>query len=268
MNNEFAAELLERVRITKPLVHNLTNTVVTNFTANGLLALGASPVMADAVEEAEDMVKIAGAVLLNIGTLTAPTVEAMILAGKAANKAGVPVIFDPVGAGATPFRTESAKRILSEVQVDVLRGNAGEIAVLCGQSIQVKGVDGGGNADVRTLAKEAGEILGVTCVITGAEDVVYGEESLSIQNGDPILTTVTGTGCLLGSVIAAFCAVEKNYALAAAAALAFYGTAAERAAHKSGSNRPGTFAVEFLNELALTGKNEVRQNARIEVLER
>ncbi|OLN22397.1 hydroxyethylthiazole kinase [Domibacillus antri] len=266
MNNEFAAELLERVRKSKPLIHNLTNTVVTNFTANGLLSIGASPVMADAVEEAADMAKIAGAVVLNIGTLTAPKVEAMILAGKAANAAGIPVLFDPVGAGATPYRTESAKRILSEVNVDILRGNAGEIAVLCGQSIQVKGVDGGGNADMRALAKEASETLGVTCVITGAEDVVFGKESFSVQNGDPILTTVTGTGCLLGSVIAAFCAVEKNYAKAAAAALAFYGVAAERAVEKSGHNRPGTFAVEFLNELSLTGKEAIMKKAKIEEL--
>ncbi|OAH53594.1 MULTISPECIES: hydroxyethylthiazole kinase [Bacillaceae] len=264
MNNVFAAELLEHVRKNKPLVHNLTNTVVTNFTANGLLALGASPVMADAVEEAADMAKIAGAVVLNIGTLTASKVDAMILAGKAANEAGVPVLFDPVGAGATPYRTESAKRILAEVNVDILRGNAGEIAVLCGQSVQVKGVDGGGNANVRHLAKEAEKMLGVTCVITGAEDVVAGNESFIVQNGDPILTSVTGTGCLLGSVIASFCAVEKNYAKAAAAALIFYGVAAERAVETSGPNRPGTFATAFLNELSLTGRDEIIQQAKWE----
>ncbi|OKL37308.1 hydroxyethylthiazole kinase [Domibacillus mangrovi] len=264
MNNEFAAELLERVRKNKPLVHNLTNTVVTNFTANGLLALGASPVMADAVEEAADMAKIASAVVLNIGTLTASKVDAMILAGKAANEAGVPVLFDPVGAGATLYRTESAKRILAEVNVDILRGNAGEIAVLCGQSVQVKGVDGGGNANVRHLAKEAEKMLGVTCVITGAEDVVAGNESFIVRNGDPILTSVTGTGCLLGSVIASFCAVEKNYAKAAASALIFYGVAAERAVETSGPNRPGTFAAAFLNELSLTGREEINQQAKWE----
>jgi hydroxyethylthiazole kinase len=268
MNNEFAAELLERVRKNKPLIHNLTNTVVTNFTANGLLALGASPVMTDAVEEAADMAKIAGAVVLNIGTLTEPKVEAMILAGKAANEVGIPVLFDPVGAGATPYRTESAKRILAEVNVDILRGNAGEIAVLCGRSIQVKGVDGGGNTNVRLLAKEAAEKLGVICVITGAEDVVAGSELFTVQNGDPILMSVTGTGCLLGSVIAAFCAVEKNYAKAAAAALTFYGVAAERAVETSGQHRPGTFAVEFLNELSATGKENIIQQAKIEVLEK
>lgn len=266
MNNSYIAELLGNVRTQKPLVHSLTNTVVTNFTANGLLAIGASPVMADAVEEAADMARISSAVVLNIGTLTAPKVEAMILAGKAANEKGIPVLFDPVGAGATPYRTKTARRILSEVSVDILRGNAGEISVLCGRSVQVKGVDGGGNEDVRQLAKEAAETLGVTCVITGAEDVVYGQEAYAVRNGDPILTRVTGTGCLLGAVIAAFCAVEKNYAKAAAAALSFYGVAAERAAERSGTDQPGTFAVEFLNELAKTGGEEMMQNGQVEGL--
>jgi hydroxyethylthiazole kinase len=266
MNNEYTAKLLEKVRKEKPLVHNLTNTVVTNFMANGLLALGASPVMADAVEEAADMARIAQAVVLNIGTLTSDKVDAMILAGKAANEKGIPVLFDPVGAGATPYRTESAQRILSEVNVDILRGNAGEIAVLCGRAIQVKGVDGGGNEDVRKLAKEAAAMLGVTCVITGKEDVVFGQEAYTVRNGDPILTRVTGTGCLLGSVIASFCAVERNYSKAAAAALSFYGVAAERAAAVSGSDQPGTFAVQFLNELNRTGQEEVIQNGKMEVL--
>jgi len=265
MNND-TAKLLKKVRAEKPLIHNLTNAVVTNFTANGLLALGASPVMADAVEEAADMAHIASAVVLNIGTLSAAKVEAMILAGKAANKKGIPVIFDPVGAGATPFRTESAKRILSEVKVDVLRGNAGEIAVLCGRPVQVKGVDGGGDEDVRRLAREASERLGLTCVITGKEDNVVGEKAYVVRNGHSILTCVTGTGCLLGSVIAAFCAIEKNYAKAAAAALSFYGIAAERAAEVSGADAPGTFAVEFINQLYQTDWADILENGKVEVL--
>ncbi|WP_046175232.1 hydroxyethylthiazole kinase [Domibacillus indicus] len=268
MNNNYTAQLLEKVRNEQPLIHNLTNTVVTNFTANGLLALGASPVMADAVEEAADMAHIARAVVLNIGTLTADKIEAMILAGKAANEKGIPVIFDPVGAGATSYRTESARRILSEVKVDVLRGNAGEIAVLCGRPVQVKGVDGGGNENMRKLAKEAAGQLNLTCVITGKEDIVFRQEgeAYAIQNGDAILTRVTGTGCLLGSVIAAFCAVEKNYAKAAAAALLFYGVAAERAAGLSGAGRPGTFAAEFLNELHQTGHEEIIQGGKLEAI--
>ncbi|WP_309086944.1 hydroxyethylthiazole kinase [Domibacillus sp.] len=266
MNNHDAAQLLQRVRAEKPLIHNLTNTVVTNFTANGLLALGASPVMADAVEEAADMARIASAVVLNIGTLSASKVEAMVSAGKAANEKGIPVLFDPVGAGATPFRTESAKRILSEVKVDVLRGNAGEVAVLCGRSIEVKGVDGGGNEDVRRLAMEAAELLNLTCVITGKEDNVFGEEAYAIQNGHPILTRVTGTGCLLGAVIASFCAVEKNYAKAAAAALSFYGVAAERAAAAAGADGPGTFAAGFINQLYQTSSQDIIENGKVEVL--
>ncbi|MED4973982.1 hydroxyethylthiazole kinase, partial [Geobacillus thermoleovorans] len=122
------AELLERVREENPLVHNITNVVVTNWTANGLLALGASPVMAYAKEEVGEMAKLAGALVLNIGTLNDKEVEAMLVAGQAANEAGVPVIFDPVGAGATRYRTETARRIAEQVKLAVIRGNAAEIA--------------------------------------------------------------------------------------------------------------------------------------------
>ncbi|HEY9576988.1 MAG TPA: hydroxyethylthiazole kinase, partial [Pseudobacillus sp.] len=128
MNSQTIIQMLTQVRKQSPLVHNITNVVVTNFTANGLLALGASPVMAYAKEEVADMARIAGALVLNIGTLDEEKVASMILAGKAANEAGVPVIFDPVGAGATAYRTDAAFRIMEEVKVDVLRGNAAEVA--------------------------------------------------------------------------------------------------------------------------------------------
>lgn len=155
MTLEDAARGIEKVRKQKPLVHNMTNNVVTNFTANGLLALGASPVMAYAREEAADMAKIAGALVLNIGTLSRESVESMIIAGKSANEHGVPVIFDPVGAGATPFRTESAQAIMREVKVSAVRGNAAEIANTLGEDWLIKGVDAGeGSGDRTELAKK------------------------------------------------------------------------------------------------------------------
>ena len=166
-------ETLEEVRKVNPLVHNITNVVVTNFTANGLLALGASPVMAYAAEEVADMAKIASSLVLNIGTLNPQTVESMIIAGKTANETGVPVIFDPVGAGATRYRTETAQRIMNEVKVSVIRGNAAEIANVVGEKWEIKGVDAGdAKGNIVELAITAAQKLNSIVVITGKEDVV------------------------------------------------------------------------------------------------
>src|SRR6201995_205972 len=132
---------LRALREQKPLIHQITNYVVMNETANATLALGALPVMAHAREEVEEMVGIAGALVLNIGTLSPPWVDAMLAAGRAANTRGIPVVLDPVGAGATRYRTETAKRILDEVDVTVVRGNAGEVATLVGVQAEVRGVE-------------------------------------------------------------------------------------------------------------------------------
>ncbi|MCP8969449.1 hydroxyethylthiazole kinase [Ectobacillus ponti] len=266
MLNQLSA-VLEQVRERNPLVHNITNVVVTNFTANGLLALGASPVMAYAKEEVADMASIAGALVLNIGTLNETEVEAMLLAGKSANAHGVPVILDPVGAGATAYRTETARRIVSEVKLTMLRGNAAEVANVIGENWAIKGVDAGeGNGSVVELAKTAAKQLGITVVITGKEDVVTdGEIVYVIRNGHPILTKVTGTGCLLTSVLGAFAAVEKNPQIAAAAALVYYGTAAEMAAGKAAA--PGSFQIEFLNQLALVSVQDVLALGKAELLQ-
>ena len=203
---------LEKVRDTSPLVHNITNVVVTNFTANGLLALGASPVMAYAKEEVADMARIAGALVLNMGTLTAQEVEAMRIAGKSANENGVPVIFDPVGAGATPFRTEVARQLVEELNIAVIRGNAAEVANVVGESWLIKGVDSlEGQGDVIELAEKAANKLDTVIVITGKQDVITdGNTTYTVDNGHPLFTKVTGTGCLLTSIIGAFAAVEKN----------------------------------------------------------
>ncbi|MEF2967696.1 hydroxyethylthiazole kinase [Paenibacillus sp. M1] len=247
------SRLLTQVQKNRPLVHNMTNSVVTNFTANGLYALGASPVMAYAPEEVADMAAVAGAVVLNIGTLTAELVEAMIIAGRSANAHGVPVLLDPVGAGATRFRTESALRIMREVNVSLLRGNAAEIANLVGEAREIKGVDvgdseSGGNAP---LAMRAARELGTVVAITGREDAIAdGERCRIISGGDALLTQVTGTGCLLTSVLGAFAAVERDTLLAGTAGLAFYGAAAARAAERTAAFGPGSFQTAFLDELA------------------
>ncbi|MGF9713109.1 hydroxyethylthiazole kinase [Paenibacillus naphthalenovorans] len=262
-----AVAVLEKVREKSPLVHNITNIVVTNFTANGLLALGASPVMAYAREEVADMAKIAGALVLNMGTPNEEVVHAMQVAGQSANEHRVPVVFDPVGAGATPYRTATARRIMKDIKVSILRGNAAEVANVIGEARSIKGVDAlEAGGDAAELARQAARTLGVVVVVTGKDDMVSdGKIVYKVSNGTPLLTRVTGTGCLLTSVIGAFTAVEKDLTLAAAAALAYYGVAAEKAVEVSGADRPGTFQTEFLNQLHLTDGAALREHAAIHV---
>ncbi|MCM3601350.1 hydroxyethylthiazole kinase [Robertmurraya korlensis] len=264
MSHDFLT-LIDRVREQSPLVHNMTNVVVTNFVANGLLALGASPVMAYAKEEVADMVSIANSLVLNIGTLREPEVEAMITAGKAANVKGVPVVLDPVGAGATPYRTNTVNRLLTEVNISILRGNAAEVANVIGEEWQTRGVDAGtGEGNIEDLARIAAQKLHMTVVVTGKDDVVSnGEESIIISNGHPLLTKVTGTGCLFSSVVGAFASVEANYLLASAGASAFYGAVAERAILTTGDQQVGTFQMEFLNQLMLTSSSDVVDLAKV-----
>lgn len=221
---------LEQLRDQSPLIHHLTNYVVMNDCANMVLAVGASPVMAHAVEEVAEMTAAAGALVLNIGTLSREWIEAMIIAGKAANQADVPVVLDPVGAGATRMRTESCLRILQEVRVSVVRANASEAAVLAGEGGQVKGVDavtGDGLKAAVALARRFGLVAAVTGVVDYVSD---GVRTCQIDNGDAWMSRLTGTGCMASSVVACFCAVEPEPMVAAAAGLDFYGTAGRIAA--------------------------------------
>lgn len=266
VNVNSVKQLLQKVRDTNPLIHNITNVVVTNFTANGLLALGASPVMAYAAEEVADMAKIAGALVLNIGTLDEVVVQSMIIAGKSANEHGVPVIFDPVGAGSTTYRSETANKILNELNVSLIRGNAAEIANIAGFQWEIKGVDAGDHqGNVVELAESAARNWNTVVVITGKEDVVSdGINTYVIHNGHINLTKVTGTGCLLTSVIGAFSAVEKNMAKAAVSALTVYGIAAEIAAEITADQGPGSFQMEFLNQLSLISLTQMEKLSSFE----
>ncbi|MCR4403357.1 MAG: hydroxyethylthiazole kinase [Firmicutes bacterium] len=242
-------EVLRKVREQAPLVHHITNVVVTNITANVTLAVGASPVMAHALEEVCDMASAASALVLNIGTLTPELVEAMILAGKTANERSIPVVLDPVGAGATPLRTKSVERILSEVRVSVLRGNEAEVSVIGGFGATIKGVDSvSGHHDKASLARETARKLGCVVAVTGAADFVSDGDRLAVvENGHPLLRHVTGTGCMATSVVAAFAAVEGegDLLLATAGALAYYGYAAELAAARS--EGPGSFEAALFD---------------------
>lgn len=242
-------EVLRKVGSTTPLVHHVTNLVVTNTTANVTLAIGASPVMANALEEVQDMVAAANALVLNVGTLTTEQVEAMILAGKSANARSIPVVLDPVGVGATPLRTRSVRRILSEVKVSILRGNEAEVSVIGGFGGTIRGVDSvSGHHDRPELARATAAELGCVVAVTGATDFVSdGDRLAAVENGHPLLRHVTGTGCMATAVIAAFAAVESDYVVAAAGALACYGYAAELAA--AGSEGPGTFQAALFDRL-------------------
>jgi hydroxyethylthiazole kinase len=242
---------LAELRARKPLVHQITNYVVMNETANVTLALGALPVMAHAREEVEEMVALADALVLNIGTLSPHWIDAMLLAGKAANEHGVPVVLDPVGAGATRFRTETARRLLNEVKVAVLRGNQGEVATLVGLQAEVRGVESIGAAgDPADLARAAARNLGLVASVTGPIDHVSdGDHVLAVANGHPLLAAVTGTGCMSSAITGCFLAVARDTPLeAAVAALAAFGVAGEDAARDA--KGPGSFHVGLYDALA------------------
>jgi len=260
-----AEENLNRLREKKPLVHNITNYVVMNYTANALLACGASPVMAHALEEVEEMVALAGALVLNIGTLSRHWVEAMIKAGRRANALNVPVILDPVGAGATRLRTDTARRLIKEVSIRVIRGNASEILSLAGAETgpSTKGVDSVHTVDqaaetAMTLAQE----LRTTLAITGGEDwITDGRRICRVRNGHALMAQVTGAGCTATAIIGAFLAVTPDPLEAAATALAYFGLAGEKAAAQALG--PGSFQIALLDALYLMKGEDLRTGAKI-----
>ena len=243
------SSLLDELRQQNPLVHCITNSVVANFQANGLLALGASPIMADAIEEAAEVTAFSSSILLNTGTLNSSTVESMMAAGKSANVNGRPLVLDPVGAGATAFRKNTVVKLLAELDITLIRGNAGEIAAIAGVEWEAKGVDAGdGKANIVEAAKDVARSNRCFVAVTGETDIVTdGEQIIRITGGHPLMTRVTGMGCLLSAVSAAFLAVSPKSLEAVAHSLAFYKKAGEVAAEQAPG--PGDFVVHFLNAL-------------------
>ena len=257
------AKAYERLRATGPLVHHITNFVVMNDTANVTLAVGASPVMAHALEEVEEMVAVAGALVLNPGTLAPDWVEAMLLAGRKARADATAVVLDPVGAGATTFRTRTNRRLLDEVAPTIVRGNGGEIGALAGAGGAVRGVDSVGELDAPDrVAGLAAREWNCVVAITGRRDHVSdGERTVGVENGHPWLTAVTGTGCMATAVTGAFAAVEPDPLLAAVAALGLYGLAAEGAA--AAARGPGTFKPALIDELFRLTPGDLEQGIRL-----
>ena len=255
----------QAIRKRQPLIHNITNFVVMNETANVILAVGASPVMAHALEEVEEMVGFAGALVLNIGTLWPGLVEACVVAGKRANVLGVPVIFDPVGAGATTLRTRAVERILGEVRVSVLRSNASEAFAAAGMPARIRGVDSlVGEADMSAAASAIARKLGLTVAITGKTDVITnGSVTYHCQNGHVLLQTVTGTGCSATAMVGCFAAVQADPVLAAAEALGYYGLCGELAA--AGAVGPGSFEMALRDHLYSLTRDELVRGLKVGV---
>ena len=262
-----AGSTLRTLRERKPLVHQITNYVVMNETANATLALGALPVMAHAVEEVGEMAGIASALVLNIGTLSERWVDAMLLAGRAATARKIPIVLDPVGAGASAYRTATARQLLDAIGVTVLRGNAGEVATLVGAEAEVRGVESMAvGVEPAELAREAARRLGVIASVTGPVDHVSdGERVLAVANGHELLAAVTGTGCMSSALTGCFLAGKPEQPLEAAAeALAAFGVAAEDAAAKA--EGPGTFHVQLYDALYALDPETLDARTRIQEL--
>ena len=258
-----AAHNLSRLREKKPLIHNITNFVVMNSTANALLASGASPVMAHAPEEVEEMVSFAGALVLNIGTLTPYWIDAMLKAGKRANQLDVPIVLDPVGSGATSLRTRSARRLMDEMEISVVRGNASEVLSLADEDSKTKGVDAVHSVDdAIEAAVQLSREMKCTLAITGAVDVVTdGDKLYRVSNGHELMGYVTGTGCAASALIGAFLAVDDKALEAATTALSYFGLAGEKAGEKA--KAPGSFEVAMVDALFSIDEDSLREGAKI-----
>ncbi|PXV59371.1 hydroxyethylthiazole kinase [Dysgonomonas alginatilytica] len=254
---------LSLVREKSPLIHNITNYVVMNNTANALLSIGASPVMAHSVDEVAEMTSIASALVLNIGTLDADWVKAMLIAGKTAQTKKIPVIFDPVGAGATSYRTKVCQQILEECKPSIIRGNASEIMALVNSNVKTKGVDSTSSSDsaldsAKILARETGAVV----VISGQTDyITNGETTETVSNGNTLMARVTGMGCTATAIVAAFASINTDMLEAATHGMAIMGISGELAAAKSQGN--GSMQVHFLDELFNLNESTLRNTLKL-----
>jgi hydroxyethylthiazole kinase len=258
------SDILARVKKEKPLIHHVTNWVTIYDCANMTRAFGALPVMAHAEEESAEMAGIASALVLNIGTLTPALVRSMIRAGIAANERLIPVVLDAVGVGATSLRDEKALELLGKVKISILKGNASEIARIAGIDVQTRGVESAPvDVNLKEVARNLAVTRGLTVVITGKEDIITdGEAVYLVANGHAMMGSIVGTGCMAASVIGAFAAVEKDFALAAAAALVCYGIAGELASVNA--RGPGSFKENFYDEVYNLDSEKIERMQRFE----
>ena len=268
--------LVATLRSHSPLIHCITNYVTVGDVANVLLACGASPVMADDAQEASEMASVAAGLCLNIGTLNSRTIGSMLLAGKAAAQRGIPILLDPVGVGATPFRTRTAMRLLKELPVAVVRGNLSEIKAIAGVGSFVKGVDAGA-LDVVTeenlsamieFCRRVARSLSCTVAVSGAIDLISdGQRTFIVRNGHPIMPRVTGTGCMLSGMTTAFLAARpEDVTEAATAAYAVMGLAGEIAHQALAPNQgTGTFRSNLIDAISLMDDATLQAGMKVEL---
>jgi hydroxyethylthiazole kinase len=258
---------IEVIRAQAPLIHNITNFVVMNNTANALLAIGASPVMAHAEEEVEEMVDIAGALVINIGTLSRHWIPSMLRAVQHARERHIPIVLDPVGAGATAYRTRTCREILDAAPITIIRGNASEIMALVNSGVITKGVDSSAlSDDALDAARRLYDTYGSVVCVSGETDYIVADANAAnvtkVLNGHILMTKVTGLGCTASALCGAFAAVQSNVALAAVEAMAVMGIAGEMSAMKSFG--PGSMQVNFLDALYRLTEKNINEHLKIE----
>lgn len=261
--------LLTKVRNKTPLVHHITNYVTVNDCANITLAIGASPIMADDIDEVNEITAISSALVLNIGTLNKRTISSMIAAGKKANELNIPIVLDPVGAGASRQRNQTVNTLLKQIKFSVIRGNMSEIRFIAGLSATTKGVDAS-KSDLENsikngidVAKALSDKLGAVIAITGATDIISnGKAALCIENGHKMLGSITGTGCMCTSLIGSFCGITSDYYMAAVSGIMCMGIAGEIAFENAGSKGNGSYHMAVLDEISKLKPETIHKGAK------
>lgn len=258
--------LMTAVRSKGPLVHHITNYVTVNDCANICICSGGSPVMTDALEDVVDMVSVADALVLNIGTLNTRVNRSMLTAGKVAREHGVPIVFDPVGMGATPFRTSTVLEIIRRVRPDVIKGNQGEMGVLSGIGGDVKGVDSqGASGDMAGIVSCIADRYGCIAAATGVCDYVSdGDSVVRLSNGHDLLGAVTGTGCMVSSVVGCYVGADQPSVDSVSTAISAFNISAEYAA--KASNGPGTFKPALMDAMYNLSSADLDSGIRREML--
>lgn len=265
-----AAQAVIKVREVSPLVHCITNYVTVNDCANAVLAIGASPIMADDIDEVEDITSIASALVINIGTLNRRTIDSAICAGKKANELDIPVVFDPVGAGASGLRNETTKKILEEIKVSVIRGNLSELSFIAGLSSSTKGVDSSDadlDKDPVAVASAVANLYGCTAALTGKDDVITdGSRCVKLSNGTAMLSSVTGSGCLTSALLGAYIGAVGDGFIASCGAILTTSIAGEQAYERAASLGTGSFHMALIDYISLMNEETMLKYAKAEVI--
>lgn len=261
--------IIKRVREESPLIHHITNYVTVNDCANITLAFGASPVMAHCIDEVEEIVSISSALVLNIGTIQSSNVESFIKAGKKARSLGKPVVFDPVGCGASKLRSDVSKMIINEVKPNVIKGNMAEIKHLLFNKSNMKGVDSKESMEnVEKISVELALKTNAIVVTTGKVDYITdGKKIATVSNGTNILSKITGTGCMLNSIIASCCSVSDDYFISSAIATSAMGICGEIAEKNLSKNEgSGTFRQRLLDAFYFIDDEKISEYGRIKIV--